>query len=137
MSSVPDGFLTSPVIEYVRLFPTSFLVSTFFFFFLLFGCLAADNFDVFSILRFFFCLSFSLFVRLLPIVVDLKSRPFCAGVAAKLPKSCSALAPVEVFFTFSLTNSVLVVFSVAFDKPITFILIWLLCFRMCFMPETS
>lgn len=62
---------------------------------------------------------------------------FCAGVAAKLPKSCSALAPVEVFFTFSLTNSVLVVFSVAFDKPITFILIWLLYFRMCFMPETS
>lgn len=49
----------------------------------------------------------------------------------------SALAPVEAFFTFSLTNSVLVVFSVAFDKPITFILIWLLCFRMCFMPETS
>lgn len=65
MSSVPDGFLTSPVIEYVRLFPTSFLVSTFFFFFLLFGCLAADNFDVFSILRFFFCFAFSLFVRLL------------------------------------------------------------------------
>lgn len=65
MSSVPDGFLTSPVIEYVRLFPTSFLVSTSFFFFLLFGCLAADNFDVFSILRFFFCFAFSLFVRLL------------------------------------------------------------------------
>lgn len=96
MSSVPDGFLTSPVIEYVRLFPTSFLVSTFFFF-LLFGCLAADNFDVFSILRFFFCFSFLLFVRLL---LKVWRGDFCAGVAAKLPKSCSALAPVEVFLRF-------------------------------------
>lgn len=98
MSSVPDGFLTSPVIEYVRLFPTSFLVSAFFFFFCFSVALPQT-----TLMYFQFC-GFS-FAFLFHFLFAFSSR---FEGATSVPESqlsylspASAPAPVEVFYVFT------------------------------------
>lgn len=137
MSSVYDGFLTSLVIEYVRLFsssplglfscsPVRLLLCFLILLLLFFGCLAADNFDVFSILR-FSCL-----------LLRLSRGNFCAGVAANSPKVLVRTPPRIEVFTFSFSSLFSGVFCfyrlTVLTVPITFILIWLLCFRICRKP---
>lgn len=97
-----------------------------FFPYFFFGCLAADNFDVFSILR-FSCL-----------LLRLSRGNFCAGVAASSPKVLVRTPPRIEVFTFSFSSLFSGVFCfyrlTVLTVPITFILIWLLCFRICRKP---